>query len=235
MNAKEIFYTDNFAVGKLPQEFLETLTPGQLGVVSCCLYYEAKLQEGIARGDRWVYTNSNKYANQSSSFDGLLEDGRYGVNCAMPSGWAMIDLGVLKPGDRYWGDTEGKFHNFDKHGKYIEEVCYVRYWGGAKRFCDLFDEGLVKPGDSFLAKGHTFVYLGNDLFLAAGHDGKWHSDSTAPTEDGCHAVFESWLMPREKCANNTYSVYWQFGFRDDFIPEFYRNKAGKIVLNPMRG
>ncbi len=31
----------------------------------------------------------------------------------------------------------------------------------------------------------------------------------------------------------SYKVNYQFRFKDNFIPHFYRNAAGKIAVNPM--
>lgn len=231
--AANTFRYDNFADGKLSDEFLDTCSYGALAMASECMYFEAKLQEGIKKGHKFVYTNSSKYSPQKGSFDEMLASGKYGTNCAMPAGWAYVDMGILENGLRFYGNTSGGFNGIDKCGKYISAVCTITAWEGRKQFDELFEEGLVKPGDVFLAKGHTFIYIGDDLFMAAGHDGKWHSDSSAQTEDGQHAVFESWLMPRTKCADWTYTIYWQMSFKEDYIPKYYRNAKGKLVENPM--
>ena len=223
------FRDDNFAKGKISETLLNNATPGAVALIGCCLYYESVLQKGIAAGQKWVYTNSSKYSPQNTTFDHMVESGRYGVNCAMPAGWAYVDMNILKEGMRFWGDKEGKFANLEQLREHIEKAAVITQRDGGKRFKELFAEGEVSPGDVFLAKGHTFIYLGDDLFLAAGHDGKWHSDPTAETEDPDHAVFETWLMPREKCINNDYVPTWQISFKKDYIPEFYRNREGKLV------
>ena len=226
------FLEDNFAKGKVSDALLKEATPGAAALISCCLYYEAELEKGAAEGQKWVYTNSSKYAPQNSSFDHMVESGRWGVNCAMPASWAYIDMGILKEGMRFWGGRGGEFAKYEKVREPLEKAVTITKIEDGKMFKDLFANGLVKPGDVFLAKGHTFIYLGDDLFFAAGHDGKWHTDPEAETEDAQHAVFESWLMPREACVNNEYKVTWQLSFKEDYMPAYYRNAKGELVPNP---
>lgn len=226
------FLDDNFAKGKVSDELLQEATPGAVALISCCLYYESELQKGIERGEKWVYTNSNTYAPQSSSFDHMVESGHWGVNCAMPPSWAYVDMGIMEEGQRFWGDRAGEFAKLEKVREPIEKAAVITRLDGEKKFCELLEEGSVKSGDVFLCKGHTFIYLGDDLFLAAGHDGKWHSDESAETEDARHAVFESWLMPRESCSDNEWQPTWQISFKDDYMPKFYRNSNGELVPNP---
>ncbi len=232
--ARKQFYTDNMLTGVFSKKFIESLNPGQLAMISSCLYFESKLQEGIAKGQKWVYTNDGRYAYQSSTFDKVAEsDGKYGVNCAMPSGWAMIDMGVLREGQRYWGDDNCKIANYDKVGAQIEECCYVREWIGGVRYCDLYSGGFAKPGDTVMGKLHTFVYLGENKVFAAGHDGKWHFDPEAKTEDKRKAVFETWFCDLPTNNDFRFRVFWQFNFKDEFIPKYYRNSKGERVQNPM--
>ena len=228
----EQFLNDNFAKGKVSDELLRDSAPGAVALISCCLYYESELQKGIARGEKWVYTNSSKYAPQNSSFDHMVESGHWGVNCALPPSWAYVDMGIMEEGSRFWGDRAGGFAKLEKVKESIEKAATITSLDGEKKFCELFEEGSVKSGDVFLCKGHTFIYLGDNLFLAAGHDGKWHSDETAETEDARHAVFESWIMPRESCANNEWQPTWQISFKEDYMPQFYRNSKGELVTNP---
>lgn len=234
--ARRKFYTDNMLTGVFSEKFINSLNPGQLAMISSCMYFESKLQEGIRKGQKWVYTNDQRYALQSSSFDRVAEsDGKYGVNCAMPSGWAMIDMGVLNEGQRYWGDSNCKIANYEKVGRQIEECCIVREWAGGVPFCDLYSGGFARAGDTLMAKLHTFVYLGEDKVLAAGHDGKWHTDPEARTEDSRKAVFETWFCDMPTNSDFKCRVYWQFSFKDEFIPRYYRNSRRERVLNPMIG
>ncbi len=220
--------TDNFAIGKLSEKFLDSLTDIQLAEISHLMWYEAELQRGISLGQKWVYTNSSTYSPQATSFDNMVKSGKYGTNCAMPAGWVMVDLGVLNEGQRFWGDGNGEFANYSKVHTQIEKAATITKLGG-KTFSTLYNQGKVKPGDIFLAKGHTFIWLGDGKFLAAGHDGKWHSDSSAPTEDAQHAVFETWIKNQSDCADWSYSVTYQISFNDDYAPKTYRNSEGKIV------
>ena len=226
------YLNDNFAKGKVSDELLKNASAGAVALISSCMYYESVLQETTAQGQKWVYTNSSKYAPQNSSFDHLVEGGRFGVNCAMPASWAYVDMGIMEEGMRFWGDREGMFAKLDKVKSSIEKAAVIKHLDGQKMFKELLEEGSVKAGDVFLCKGHTFIYLGDDLFFAAGHDGKWHTDEAAQTEDERKAVFESWVMPRESCINNDYHIFWQISFKEDYIPEFYRNVKGELVPTP---
>ena len=224
----ECFGTENFS-----DTLLKSLTPAQLVMISCCMYYESELQKGIARGEKWVYTNSNIYAYQHSTFDHMVESGKHGTNCAMPAGWAFIDMGMLEEGMRFWGDKTRGLCNYEKLSQYIDPCCNV-YFRTGEKFCELYEGWHVRPGDVFMGKGHTFVYLGDEKFLAAGHDGKWHRDDSVAdiTEDTKHAVFDSWFCDMKTCGNYEYSVFWQISLKEDYIPEFYRNKNGKIEKVP---
>lgn len=220
--------TNNYAIGKLSQKFLDSLTDAQLAEISHLMWYEAELQRGIKKGQKWVYTNKSEYSPQATSFDNMVASGKYGTNCAMPAGWVVVDLKILNEGQRFYGDTNGNFKNIEKVSEQLETACTITPIPSTQ-FNELFTAGKVKPGDIFLAKGHTFIYLGDDKFFAAGHDGKWHSDFDAPTEDGQHAVFDSWIVDREKCNDWTYSVTYQISFYDDYTPLTFRNKKGEIV------
>ena len=211
------------------------LSPAVVTFLGCCEYFADRMASGTARGEKWVYSNSSKYVPQSTSFDHMVESGHWGVNCAMPASWAYVDMGIMEEGMRFWGDREGGFAKLDKVKPSIEKAAVITQLDGQKTFKDLLEEGSVKAGDVFLCKGHTFIYLGDELFFAAGHDGKWHTDETAETEDERKAVFESWVMPRESCINNDYHIFWQISFKEDYIPEFYRNGKGELVATPELG
>lgn len=232
-SAEKKFMNDNFAKGKISDEVMKEASAGSVALISCCMYYESVLEKTTAQGKKWVYTNSSKYAPQNVSFDHLVGGGRLGVNCALPASWAFVDMGILEEGMRFWGDRDGGFAKFDKVKDPIEKVAVINQMDGTKTFKELLAEGAVKAGDVFLCKGHTFIYLGGDLFFAAGHDGKWHTDTTAETEDRRNAVFESWVMPRESCIDNDYHIFWQISFKEDYIPDFYRNRKGRLVPNPI--
>lgn len=231
-DAEKQFYTDNMLTGRFSPAFINSLNPGQLAMISSCMYYESELQKGIARGEKWVYTNSERYANQASAFDAMVASGRHGVNCAMPSGWAMIDMGVLASGMRYWGNDKGEIANYSTYAPLLLQACKVKHWEGGVPFSSLYEGGYARPGDTFMGRGHTFVYLGEDRVMAAGHDGKWHSDPDARTEDGRKAVFDTWLCPVRENNDYRFRVTWQMSFRDDFVPKYYRNSRGELVPNP---
>ena len=236
MTDYEVFRYDNFAAGRLSDALLDSVNPGVLALLSECMYYEYKLQEAISKGEKWVYSNSSSYVKQNGSFEDMMaagtSKGGRGANCAMPQSWIHNELKIIPSGHVY-GNSSGGIAKLSDYGKYMTAVASLTSWSGSAEFNQLYRAGYVKPGDIFFCKGHTFIYLGDELFMAAGHDGKWHSDSSAPTEDERHAVFETWIRPISNCSDWNYVIYWQERFKDDFIPEYYRNSEGKLVKNPM--
>ena len=237
-----IFRTDNFAAvyatksgQHISAETLDAATPGVLALLSDCMYFESELQKGLARGELWVYSNSSTYVPQSGTFDNMVKSGKTGTNCAMPQAWALIDLGVITNGKHMYGKTDGSLANKDTAGvgPKAAAACDLISWRGIPDFRVLFAKGLVEPGDIFFAKGHTFIYMGDELFMAAGHDGKWHTNANAKTEDGQKACFETWVCDMKSNTDYNYSIYWQMRFKEDYVPEYYRNAAGQLVKCPM--
>lgn len=223
--------TDNFAIGKLSDEFLASLTDAQLAEISHLMWYEAELQRGISLGQKWVYTNSNEFSPQATTFDHMVASGKYGVNCAMPTGWVVVDLGILNEGQRFWGGSDGVFMRENEVRAQLEEACDVFELEGHPVFQEAYEAGKIESGDMILSHGHTYIWIGDGKFHAAGHDGKWHSDPTAPTEDGAHAVFESWIMDYDNCANKHHRVAHIIRLKKDYVPKNYRNTKGEIVPN----
>ena len=233
-DAQALFRNDNYAAGRLPDKLLDSVNPGVLAMLSCLMYYEDKLLEGISKGQKWVYSNNSTYVPQSGSFDSMIRTPtRNGANCAMPQGWALLDMGVTKTGGHMYGNTSGGVAGMDSHGRLAGYVADWTKWDGKYTFNQLFQKGHVNDGDIFYCTGHTFIYMGDDKFFAAGHDSKWHTDSSADTEDKRKAVFDDWVVDRASCHNSTYSVNYQLRFKDEYIPHFYRNAEGKLIVNPL--
>jgi len=234
MTPNEKFRYDNFAAGKASEEVLNAANPGVLAWLSECYYYESELQKAIARGEKWIYSNRDEFVPQRGSFEDMVESGHRGTNCSLPQAWGFVELDVIHDGGHIWGDLNGELARIDKYGKYLGAVCDIMRWKGKYEFRELYKMGKVKPGDTFYVKGHTFIYMGDEIFMAAGHDGKWHRDETVSTitEDGNLSVFESWIKDIEHCHNSGCSVYYQFRFKDEYMPRFYRNAEGKLIPNP---
>jgi hypothetical protein len=232
-DAYTVFRYNNYAAGRLSDALLDSVNPGVLALLSCCMYYEDQLQAGIARGEKWVYSNNSKYVPQNGTFDTMVRSKKCGGNCAMGQGWVLIDLG-LSSGAHMYGNSSGGISNLSSVGKYAACVGTFYSWdNGAHTFDQLFRRGRVMPGDIFFCNLHTFIYLGDDLFFAVGHDSKWHTDTSAPTEDSRHAVFDSWLNSRSTCHDSSYAINYSYRFRDDYVPRCYRDSAGKLVANPL--
>ncbi len=234
-DALTVFRTTCYAAGKFNQSVLDSVNPGVLALISDCLYFEDTLQEWRAKGDRWVYTNQSKYSPQSTTFDEMIASNKHGTNCAMAMGWSLIDMKVLPSADsRFWGGSNGVWAHRDRTEAYMGAVSEIYCYNGTRTFKELYEAGMIKAGDMFLAVGHTFVYLGDEKFMATGHDSQYHVDATAPSEYGSStAVFESFVVDMRSCHDFTTDVFWLFRFKDEFVPHYYRNADGNNVKNPM--
>ncbi len=229
---EEAFYKKHYGYGRVNEK---GMNQGVVALISCCEYYaDMMVKTSQELGLKWVYTNSSKYAKQSGTFDEMIESKQVGGNCASLANWAFLDLGIMPYGSHFWGDQSDNFHNYEQLAKYIDPCCEVTtYVGLNKHFNELYMANDVLPGDIFLANGHTFIYRGDDTFYASGHDGSWHSDYSAPTEDSQHAVFDSWIKSNDSCADFSYRVNFRIRLRDNFVPKFYRDETGKLVENPL--
>ena len=228
--ARDEFYNNNFATGIISED----INPGVMALLSCCEYYNATMKAGTAAGQKWVYSNSSTYVPQAGTFDSMVEKAKYGANCASPVNWAFIDMGIMSKSLRFYGGSTGNFANYNAVIAFLDPVCEIfDRFDNPKEFKDLYAAGEVKAGDIFLCKHHTFIYRGDGTFFAAGHDGKWHTDPKANTEDDRKAVFEEWVLTFDECCNYTYTCYYQIRLKDNYIPQFYRNKEGALVENPM--
>ena len=170
---------NNYAYGKAKVELLSSVNPGVRAMFSNLYWYEACLLDGITKGQKWVYSNSNDYVPQSTSFENMLASENYGANCALPANWVLIDMGIMTEGQRFWGSGDGSFANYSNVAPSIEKACDIISLSGNESFRELLSAGTVKPGDIILTYGHTFIYIGDNKIFAAGHDAAWHSDSTA--------------------------------------------------------
>lgn len=223
MKLSEI-YEMNFAAGAVTQDG----NPGVTALQSCCEYYDRVLCDAIARGEKWVYTNSNEYAPQQTSFQEMVDSGKHGANCAMLSNWAFMDIGIMPFGARFWGGRDCTFVHYEDLRPLIDAACEVTHYPEGIRFAELFETGEVKAGDVFLAKGHTYVYRGDRSFYASGFDTPWHPDESVPTEDHRHGIFERWIVPMEQSSNIRSTAYFRIRIRDDFVPLRCRNRAGEL-------
>ena len=230
-DAYSMFRYDNYAAGRLPDDFLDSLSPGVLGEVSCFMYYEDTMKKARARGEKWVYSNDKKYGLQGK-FDNMVRGQYHAANCGSQQGWMIIDLGILPSGHMY-GNIKESIYGLNTMGPIVQCVGVFTHWRGQYTFDQLFRKGHVKPGDIFYCTNHTFVYLGLDKFFATGHDSIWHTDPDAYTEDARKAVFDEWIVDRATCHDSSYKINYTLRFKDEFVPHFYRNAEGRLAVNPM--
>jgi len=221
--AKDQFRYDNFADGRLPDSLLDSMNGGALAFASNLMYYEWRLQKGIERGEKWILSESEDVLPQTTAFDKLLTEGKYGANCFMLANWAFYDMGITKEGTKFYGAAEGEFGGADTVGKYIGAVCNIITWGERYNFSELGSYGHCTPGNIFLCSGHTYIYLGDGKFIASGND------SSNYTDDNGNVFYKSWVVTSAPSTNITYQIV----FKDEYVPKNYRNVQGKIVSNPL--
>ena len=228
--------SDNMASKYFSKEMMQSVSPGALALMSCCAYYEYKLQQGISAGQKWVYTNSSTYSPQKTSFDNMVSSLKWGANCAMPSNWAYIDMGIMEEGMRFWGASGGGFQHYSDVAPYIQQACTVTQMNPVRTMKEIVAAGEAKPGDVMLCSGHTFIFLGDDpkdgvdknIYFCAGRgDAKTHVDATADSEySPSTSVFDSFINYDK---NQGSKVYWKISFKESYIPKQYRNSKGEIV------
>ncbi len=243
-SALDLFLTDNYAAGLISEE----VNIGVLAMLSCLEYFNDRMVYGSTElGERWVYSNKGANAKQTGYFDDMLKSSKKGGNCASPVNWALCEMGIVPKDDRFYGGSSGEFKSYSGNARqylapYVEVTDYHAH---PISFKELYESGEIKAGDIFLCKGHTFVYRGDETFYAAGHDGAWHTESDAPTEDERKAVFDNWVLAFDEVsqtgdkvsgkynANYNYDVHYVVRLRDDYVPAKYRNADGVLVDNPM--
>ncbi len=243
-SAMDFFLKDNYASGLIGDE----VNLAVQAMLSCLEYYNDRMVYGTKNlGERWVYSNRGTYAAQTGYFDDMLTSSKKGGNCASPVNWALCDMGIVPKNDRFYGGSTGNFASYSGDAReYLAPYCeIIDMYDDPVTFKELYKAGKVQAGDIFLCKHHTFVYRGDQTFYAAGHDGAWHTEADAPTEDERKAVFDNWVLAFDEVAetgnkvsgkyntNYNYKVYYIVRLKDDVIPEYYRNKEGKVVKNPM--
>ncbi len=219
----------------------EGMSDGVVALLSCAEYYCDRLEKGIAEGEVWVYTNSDTYAPQRVAFDTMIvrkNRSGLGANCASIANWAMIDIGVMPPSAKYFGYSDNTIHGYDggknDYSEYINSACEViDAREKTQTLSDLVKAKVIQDGDMVFCKGHTFMIATDGMLYACGHDGRWHEDPKARTEDAKHAVFDSWRVEMTSSKDYTgYTVLAVFRVKDDYVPTHYRDETGKLVAWP---
>ncbi len=243
-SAMDFFLKDNYASGLISED----VNLAVQAMLSCLEYFNDRMVYGTNNlGERWVYSNRGTYAKQTGYFDEMLVSSKKGGNCASPVNWALCEMGIVPYNDRFYGGSTGNFASYSGDARqYLTRYCeIIDMYDNPVTFKELYKAGRVQAGDIFLCKHHTFVYRGDETFYAAGHDGAWHTEADAPTEDERKAVFDNWVLAFDEVAetgnkvsgkyntNYNYKVYYIVRLKDNVIPQYYRNKEGKLVKNPM--
>lgn len=72
---------------------------GPEALIACGNYYNSTLEKAVEKGEKWVYSNSNKVVAQNGSFDKMLTGKIRGGNCASIANWAFRDMGITSSGE----------------------------------------------------------------------------------------------------------------------------------------
>ena len=207
---------------------------GPEALIACGNYYNSVLEKATAKGEKWVYSNSNKYVLQGGTFDQMLKGKLRGGNCGSIANWAFRDMGVISSNHGFYGDSTGSIRHYHTGTLTVKEEfdknCIIIN-GDKKSFGTLMKEGKIKTGDVIIGKSHTFIYRGNGTVFASGHDAKWHTDKSVETDDPKKAVFETWVRTYQGTSNERFKVYYIIRLKNSFVPEYYRSKNGKLVKN----
>lgn len=210
-----------------------TLTGAQ-AMIACGDYYCSVLDAAVKRGEKWVYSNSGKYVKQAGTFEQMLNGKVRGGNCASIANWAYRDMGIIKVEQKFYGNSSGQIQHYNagstKVKRALDKNCIIIKCDG-KKFSTLVKEGKVQPGDVLMGKGHTFVYRGDGIVFASGHDGKWHRDNSAKTEDSNKAVFESWKRPYRGTYDENFKPTYILRIKPTYVPVGYRDANGRLVKN----
>lgn len=204
--------------------------------IGCGDYYNDRLLSGIRKGEKWVYSNSNKYVAQRISFDAMTHAKHKGGNCTSIANWAFLDMGIIPKGVCFYGDENGNIKHYNAGDtsckKYLDAACDIIN-AHDKTFQQLFKEGKIQAGDIMTSRYHTFIYRGGKTFFCCGHDAKWHREKNAYTEDSHKAVFDNWILPMDDCSNLNAKVGYIIRIKDTYEPKNFRNLEGKITANPL--
>ncbi len=207
---------------------------GSEALIACGNYYNSVLEKAVANGEKWVYSNSNKYVRQGGTFEEMLKRKIRGGNCGSIANWAYRDMGVIDVKHGFYGDRSGNIRHYHTGKKTVKDEfdknCII-IKGNKKSFGTLVKDGKIKAGDVIIGKGHTYVYRGNGTVFASGHDAVWHTDKSAKTEDKRKAVFETWVRKYKGTYDERFKVHYIIRLKDSFVPKYYRDKDGNLVKN----
>lgn len=135
--------------------------------------YSQKVQ---SQQGQWKYSNDSPLSN---TFEEAISNGGYKkTNCALMVNWGLIDVGVLKPGMRFYikPGQEPTWSNSIK--SYLSR--YVDIKKVNKNAGNMISTGELQAGDICLwsSMGHTNVYAGNGKWYDAG---RWKANGAKNT------------------------------------------------------
>ena len=137
-----------------------------------------ELETAASNKKKWIYSNRNT----KNTFE-IAKKTTKSTNCALYINWGLIDIGVMKVGDRFykgWGTCGNsnciKYRNITEK-ELKEKLEYLD--GKGKTAKSLIKSGDLIAGDIVLWSGaqHTNVYAGDNKWYDAGRQGG-HNGST---------------------------------------------------------
>ena len=132
-----------------------------------------EVEKAAAEGHKWLYSNSKT----KNTFEKAASSNEPSTNCALYVNWALIDIGVMESGERFYKcydacGYENKI-NYRKTNKaqLSEKIEFID--AGNKTAKSLIEDGTLKAGDIVLWYNHqhTNVYAGEGKWYDAGRQG----------------------------------------------------------------
>ncbi len=125
-----------------------------------------KFSKQVKRDGNWGYYNN--MATNGWTFQQARAKKRRSAQCAALPYWGLVEIGVLDPGDSFYGKG-GKIYWRKEASTKAKLKKYAKIIKVNKTPNQLLKANNLKVGDICLWGGHTNVYAGNGKWYDAGH------------------------------------------------------------------
>lgn len=125
-----------------------------------------KFSKQVKKDGNWGYYNS--MATNGWTFQQARAKKRRSAQCAALPYWGLVEIGVLDPGDSFYGKG-GKIYWRKEASTKAKLKKYAKIIKVNKTPNQLLKANNLKVGDICLWSGHTNVYAGNGKWYDAGH------------------------------------------------------------------
>jgi len=125
-----------------------------------------KFSKQVKKDGNWGYYNN--MSTNGWTFQQARTKKRRSAQCAALPYWGLVEIGVLDPGDSFYGKG-GKIHWRKEASTKAKLKKYAKIIKVNKTPNQLLKANNLKVGDICLWGGHTNVYAGNGKWYDAGH------------------------------------------------------------------